>query len=323
MNKSKRVIISFSSNDWYAEHLCVAIYSLLKNLSKNHFANIYILDWGISSENKKNIKSIVKKVWNGEIDFILMDRSKYEGWNVKNLSQETYYRLDLPELLPNVDKILYLDVDLIISWDISSLFRIEINDKIAGAVREITTINYYPDDHNIQSPYRLFFNAGVLLLNLKKMRSDNTKEKILNCMQKHNFQLKTHDQEALNIVLLNERESIHPKYNALPFLRATKHWKHLWYTDEEFIEAKNNPIIIHFAGEKPWKQNCFHPLAYLYHNYREEVWLEPINFSEKIKFKDYLKQKISQITLFLQANLPNKIYRYLIYKPYRFLFRIK
>jgi len=55
------------------------------------------------------------------------------------------------------------------------------------------------------------------------MRSDNTKEKILNCMQKHNFQLKTHDQEALNIVLLNERESIHPKYNALPFLRATKH----------------------------------------------------------------------------------------------------
>jgi len=44
-----------------------------------------------------------------------MDRSKYEGWNVKNLSQETYYRLDLPELLPNVDKILYLDVDLIIS----------------------------------------------------------------------------------------------------------------------------------------------------------------------------------------------------------------
>ena len=86
----QNIIISFSSNDWYAEHLAVAIYSLLKHLSEWYFAKIFILDGWISEKNKKLITSLWDRFNNGEIEFILMDRSKY-GWrNTKGLSQETY-----------------------------------------------------------------------------------------------------------------------------------------------------------------------------------------------------------------------------------------
>lgn len=319
MSQSKMIIVSFSSNDGYAEHLAVAIYSLLKHLSEWYSAKIFILDGWISEKNKKLISSIWSRFSNGEIEFILMDRSKYEWRNTKGLSQETYYRLELPELLPQYEKILYLDVDIIVTGDISALFNTNINDYAIWAVREITTINYYPDLYNISSTSGLFFNAGILSLNLKKLREINLKKKVLEFMNTYNEKLVAYDQDALNVILSQNWASLHPKYNALPFLRATKRGKVLKYSDDEFREAKNSPIIVHFAGEKPRKKSCFHPLSYLYHQYRSEVWLSPLSLDQSLTRSEFLKQLLSKFTLYLQANLPNCIYRRLIYKPYGLL----
>ena len=315
----QNIIISFSSNDWYAEHLAVAIYSLLKHLSEWYFAKIFILDGWISEKNKKLITSLWARFNNGEIEFILMDRSKY-GWrNTKGLSQETYYRLELPELLPEYEKILYLDVDIIVRGDISQLYNIDISSNSIWAVREITTINYYADLYNIKSPFWLFFNAWVLMMNLKKLREINLKKSVLDFINTYNEKLIAYDQDALNVILIQNWTSLHPKYNALPFLRATKKGNVLKYSDNEFKDAKKFPVIVHFAGEKPRKKNCFHPLSYLYHQYRSEVWLPPVNLDWPLKWTAFLKQLLSKFTLYLQANLPNRIYRRLIYKPYGLL----
>ena len=227
----QNIIISFSSNDWYAEHLAVAIYSLLKHLSEWYFAKIFILDGWISEKNKKLITSLWARFNNGEIEFILMDRSKYEWRNTKGLSQETYYRLELPELLPEYEKILYLDVDIIVRGDISQLYNIDISSNSVWAVREITTINYYTDLYNIKSPFWLFFNAWVLMMNLKKLREINLKKSVLDFINTYNEKLIAYDQDALNVILIQNWTSLHPKYNALPFLRATKKGNILKYSD--------------------------------------------------------------------------------------------
>mgnify|MGYP003770710183 CR=1 FL=1 len=311
----KNFKVAFASNDWYAENLAIAIYSLLKNLSDWYFVEIIILDWWISEKNKKLIKNICLKLNNWNVNFILMDRKKFENLPTTWLSQEIYYRLDLPELLKDDDKILYLDVDIVINDNIWDLFDYDLWDDVVWAVWEITTINYYHDDYNLTSKNRwLFFNSWVLLMNLKKMREINFKEKVYEWFNKYLKKLTFHDQDILNIICENKWISLPPKFNALPFLRTTKSWKYLWYTKEEFYEAKNNPIIIHYASKKPWSNICYHPLKNLYNKYRKECWLAPIKF-KKPNIKLLIEKYYSWFWLILLSNLPNRLFRYLVYKP--------
>lgn len=314
----KKFKVAFASNDWYAEHLAVAIYSLLKNLSNRYFVEIVILDWWISEKNKNLIEDVCKKSWKWNVEFIVMDRKKFDNLPTTWLSQETYYRLDLPDLLQIDKKILYLDVDIIVNGDLSELIEIYLWDDIIWAVREITTMNYYMDDYNLKSKnWWLFFNCWILILNLEKMRQISFKEKFYNCMDRYISKLTFHDQDIFNIIFENTRKSIHPKFNALPFLRTTNNWKILWYTKSEFYEAKKRPIIIHFASKKPWNNTCSHPLEYLYHQYRKEVWLRPI-IKNKYTVKSLLEKYYSKFWLILISNLPKKIFRLLVYKPLRF-----
>ena len=311
----EKIKVAFSSNDWYAEHLAVAIYSLLKNLSDWYFVEIIILDWWISEKNKKLIKNICLKLNNWNPNFILMDRKKFENLPTTWLSQEIYYRLDLPELLWNDNSIIYLDVDIIIDWDISKLANINLWNNIIWAVKEITTQNYYKDDYNLKSKYKwLFFNSWVLVMNLKKMREIKFKEKVYEWFNKYLKKLTFHDQDILNIICENKWISLPPKYNALPFLRTTRSWKYLWYTKEEFYEAKNNPIIIHYASKKPRSNICYHPLKYLYNQYRQECWLSNLEL-KRPSAKQLFEKYYSWFWLILLSNLPNWLFKYLVYKP--------
>ena len=102
-------------------------------------------------------------------------------------------------------------------------------------------------------------------MNLKKLREINLKKLVLDFINTYNEKLIAYDQDALNVILTQNWTSLHPKYNALPFLRATKKGNVLKYSDNEFKDAKNFPVIVHLAGETPRKKNCVHPLSYLYY----------------------------------------------------------
>ena len=316
--------VAFSSNNWYAEHLAVAIYSLLKNLSNNYFAEIVVLDWWISKNNKNLIENVCKKTWKWNVEFIIMDRKKFENLPTTWLSQEIYYRLDLPEILTNDKKIIYLDVDIVVNDNIGELIETKLWDDIIWAVREITTVNYYTDDYNLKSKnWWLFFNSWVLLIDLEKMREMNFKKIFYKWMNEFIEKLTFHDQDILNIILENKWKSLQPKFNALPFLRTTNNYKILWYTKKEFYEAKNYPVIIHYASKKPWNNTCSHPLEYLYHQYREEIGLEPI-VKKRHTIKSLFEKYYSWFWQVLISNIPSKIFKVLIYRPHKwFLKKIK
>ena len=317
----KKVKVAFASNDWYAEHLAVAIHSLLKNLSNEYFSEIIILDWWISEKNKKLIEDVCKKSEKWNVEFIIMDRKKFEKLPTTWLSQEIYYRLDLPEILINDKKIIYLDVDIVVNGNIGELIETELWDDVIWAVREITTLNYYIDDYNLKSKnWWLFFNSWVLLMDLEKMRKMKFKEKFYNWMEEFIEKITFHDQDILNIILENKWTSLHPKFNALPFLRTTNNWKILWYTKSEFHEAKKHPVIVHYASKKPWNNTCSHPLEYLYHQYRKEIWLKAI-VKKKHNIKSLFEKYYSLVWQILISNIPNKIFKILIYKLHRWFLK--
>ncbi|MCK7489743.1 MAG: hypothetical protein MZU79_05535 [Anaerotruncus sp.] len=89
------------------------------------------------------------------------------------VTSAAYLKFDLPDLIPNQDKVLYLDGDIIIQKDLSDLFEINIKDYYAGAVKDIGLID---NDLNIKN----YFNSGVMLLNLKLMRENNASTALLN-----------------------------------------------------------------------------------------------------------------------------------------------
>ncbi len=305
----KEINICFASDDGYAMHLGIAIYSLIVNLNKEYFANIFILDWWISDFNKNKILESVKDFKNINIKYIEIDWDKYNNFNACNISKETYFRIDIANIFKNIDKIIYIDVDVIVNGDISNIFKFNLNKKVLWAVYEITTRFHYKKLFNIPNK-NWYFNAWVLFINLEEMRKNDYSTDIISYINKNNNKLIACDQDALNWVLYDKRIKLPPKFNALPFIFFSRNYRVLWYSKEEFKEARNNPVIIHFAGEKPWNKYCWHPMKYKYFEYKKQTAFKDINL--QVKKQSFLNHLVYNIIIFLLANIPEKIYN-LIY----------
>lgn len=310
---NKIINICFASDNWYAEHLLVAIFSLIYNLDKNYIANIFILDWWINEENKNLFTSLEKKFNNLKINFIKIDNEIYNKLPPLHLTKEMYYRIEIPEILKNISTVLYLDCDIIVKGDISKIFDYNIDDYAIWAPNDIWTYYYYKEVQNIPSENE-YFNSWVLLINLNYFRKNNLSNKIFDYIKTHN--LLTWDQDAINAILWDKRLVLPLKYNALD-------WVFIWpknklFIEKELSEARNNPVIIHYAWSKPWKKYCTHPLKNKYHEFRKLTWLDTIKLSKKIEIRTLIKNLIWLFWIYLLNSISRKYY-YIIFKVKQFI----
>lgn len=216
MNEQKTEILSpafpdnnipviFSTDDKYYLFLSVVLHSLKVHSADTRNYDIIILEEHLNYNHKETLLSVIKEKKNFSIRFINM--TKYLTELGEDLFQEkmhwtraTYYRLCLPKILTGYEKIIYLDVDLIILTDIGDLFSIDIHDFLIGCILDPlvlsrTYLKYLKTEHLFAQPY---FNAGVLLINFKKFCKYNIMAKCLEILQSHsNF--KSVDQDVLNI----------------------------------------------------------------------------------------------------------------------------
>ena len=259
MNKEK-INICLSSDDNFAPYLLTTITSILKNANEEDDIYFYIIDNGISLPNKEkllNLKSI-KEFYVSFASLNNEDINKYTNWINMNkhssYSVSTYSILSIPNLFPDIDKILYLDCDLIVIKSLKELFNYDIDNYLA-IVADHVVWNYYrknpkkfPDIHNYFISIGLdkdthYFNSGVLLINNKLWRKINI-EKLF-----EDFQLKYHDniiyadQCILNYVLKDKVKYVENKWNLVPHLNKD------YYPVLPNIE---DVCIIHYAGYKPW-----------------------------------------------------------------------
>jgi lipopolysaccharide biosynthesis glycosyltransferase len=151
------------------------------------------------------------------------------------------------------------------------------------------------------------------LINLNYWRKHKISEKVLDCLFHHTFPYHLFDQDALNMVLYDQKLVLPLKYNVLQ-------WVFLWpfnkaFTKKEYEEARTNPVIIHYASSKPWNKYSFHPRKGLYHQYRKLVWLDTITFSKKLEIRHLIMNGIWFLGGYLINMLPKKLHYFLIFKP--------
>jgi lipopolysaccharide biosynthesis glycosyltransferase len=297
------VHIAFSIDDNYAPHCGVAIASMLANVHPNQKLTIHILhDDTLSLENKKSLVSISRNNF-VVFNFIGVNQSDFKRYpnNRSHISSATYYRLALHRLLPeNIEKIIYLDADIIVEDNITQLW-IELDDQFAAACA---------DEGGILQSRRLklpvshtYFNAGVMVFNLKKLRETGADILYLESflMMKKNIIMQ--DQDILNLAFLNKTKELPLRWNANGRLFTPNDLEYK-YSDSEAAYAALNPGIIHYTdASKPWSKNCVHPLTSLYWHWRLQTpWAQ-----EKVAERKIVLDPSESKTLFIGKRLERRL----------------
>lgn len=243
----KLVNIVLSSDNNYAQHLGVVLCSIFENKKFDYNINIHVIDGGISDENKKRLGELEKK-YNFLIKYLYIDSSLLPNLVINgHITESAYYRILIPKLLDsNIDKVLYLDSDLVVLDDIARLFNFEINNYFAAVVESSS------------SNGRKYFNSGVILMNLKKWRAEKITEKTLEYIKNNPDKLEFWDQDALNAVL----------FGKCLFLDSIFNFE--ISGSERKYNKKIKPFIIHYIGNvKPWKFSYIGPFKDVYFKYLE------------------------------------------------------
>ena len=254
-----KINIVFASDNNYAQHTAVAMASVLVNTKVPQRIQFYLIDDEIQQENKEKITKTVQNL-GGNIEFIKIKNSRLEDCYVSGeLSRASYFRLDIANILDkSIEKIIYLDCDLLVYDDIEKMWQLDMGGKPVAATCDLGIMASArvrkQKNKFIGLPFDApYFNAGVLIMDLKKWRDGNYAEAIIALATQNKYP--NHDQDALNKFFMNNWQEIPLRWDVIPpvfnlFLKI------LTKPDlrKKAIEAKLNPAIFHYAGGyKPWE----------------------------------------------------------------------
>lgn len=244
--------------DWnYIPHLAVAVESLIRN-SPEVIANIWVITDQSHTRRYKKFTSHLLTVHEIEIRTIDISRSELSGlFTSGHVTLAAYNRFLIGRYLPPKSRfVLYLDSDLLVSRDLTPLvdFRLSVKTNSATqpvlfAIRRDDASHLKPFGHSGDK----LFNSGVMLLDLLQWRSQGVEEELFATARKYYGQLRTRDQDVLNLVLEDRWVELPGEYN-----------------ETTAVDDRNDSArIIHFAGSvKPWMVGSNHPHRQDYDSYR-------------------------------------------------------
>lgn len=189
-------------------------------------------------------------------------KNPYEkAYEVRGISSGAYLRLLLHRLLSGVEKVLYLDVDILVRESLSPVWHMDLGRNLLAAVKGPVNLQEKWEWNNSRSYWKLlegarggYINSGVLLMNLEEIRRRQLDEQWERLAEE---KLYYQDQDILNITCQGSIAYLSPKYNRLAYLEEKDFGQFVTegiYTREEEQEALRSPAIIHYAGDKPWKR---------------------------------------------------------------------
>lgn len=231
--------------------------SILENSSDENFFEFHcFVDSTVPESYRQKILLTQNNYENCSINLIDMKDTYKDCINRHpTITNVCLYKFAIIDKLKQYDKVLYLDADMVINGDLSELYNIDLKNNYVGAVFNIF---YYIYKKELASMLKIpdlesYFNAGVMLMNTKKMREDN----LVKELEKYIGQFEgSVDQHIFNKVCYGKILNIPPKYNAT--IKYQELYKlpeaEAFYTKKEISEAIDNPVILHYTGElKPWK----------------------------------------------------------------------
>ena len=186
-----------------------------------------------------------------------------------------YARLFLSSFIPkDIDKILYVDCDVVFNNDITKLWKKNIAAYSIGGVLD-TLPDYKAKELIGLKNNDAYVNSGVLLINLDYWRNNNIEQQFIDFLLYHNGEIHHHDQGIINAVCKN-RLILKPKYNLTSTYLSHPYWllektNTPFYTQDVVKDAIVKPAIIHFTEgfyNRPWISNSKHPMANVFRKYR-------------------------------------------------------
>ncbi|HYE60629.1 MAG TPA: glycosyltransferase family 8 protein [Phycisphaerales bacterium] len=177
-------------------------------------------------------------------------------------STANLFRLMLPELLADHERVLYLDCDLVVADDVRALWDWDLKGHAVGAVRDLWFPTMEEADAGVAARRELgfrgstaYFNSGVLVMDLDVWRREQVAQRTCELLWAHMDVFDMADQDALNLVLQGEFAEVEPRWNVqIAAMRALKTLKHPFHRElERMPEVRRSPGIVHFTGpHKPW-----------------------------------------------------------------------
>ena len=252
---NQTINICLASDEGYAKYLGLTILSILKNANPEDRFNFYILDGGINKESKERIESL-RSIKDFEIEWLPLDMELFSKFQASKWSYMACARLLIPELI-KVDKVLYLDCDLLVRTSLASLFNEDIENYYAAGVIDYCVMSrgWNKKLFNSDTNQDLYFNSGVLLINVKCWKQEGVSQKMIQKCLDTSVSYRFLDQDVINLVLKGKIKSLDPRWNVMNYFYS----RDLFLNESIYKDLPtiiSNPFIRHFKG---WKRNNLFP----------------------------------------------------------------
>ena len=272
--KKNRIPVFFAVDDNYIDFLEVTLAAIIDNAKDEEYAyNFYILHNGLSKTSKKKLSKFSHHRF--KVSYYNVSGSLGQMENRFKLRDyytlTTYYRLLIPNTFFYIDKAIYLDCDIVVLDDLSNLYKYDIGDNLVGAVSDasVQVVKEFSDYtlNALEIKKEDYFNAGVLLMNLKEMRAYHLLNKVYELSKTTAFRV-AQDQDLLNVLCKDKVTYLPSGWNVMPI-----------------GNREVNISLIHYnLIYKPWKRKDT--------MYQEHFW----HYVRKLDLEASIKERLDSIT---------------------------
>lgn len=300
--------VVYSASDLYSSLAGISLTSLLVNNMDIEEIHVIIMDNGIGEENKRKLRTTAEQYGRDIVFVPLTDALKGIKINIQKWNISTFGRLFEASSLPEYDKVIHIDCDTVVNGSLAELWDIDMSHSVIAGASDCLSDQYRS---NIGlKPEDTYVNAGVLVMNLKRIRELCLEMSFLSYIEKKGNLLTYVDQEVLNAcVPENEKIELPLRYNSYSILhfltyrqlKSLRNAKHL-FAEKVFEDAIKHPVIVHYTGcflegVRPWIRGDHHPLKDLFIKYKKvSQWADMEEWEDKRSKKDKLIYIAARVT---------------------------
>lgn len=267
------MLIITASDDNYVAGVLVLVASAAFH---NPAARFAVLDMGISSDNRARIDSLASDL-NISIQRIEISADMFSNLPIRNkhLNHSTYLRLLIPEIFPDEQRVIYMDCDMVVMDDLSSLDAIDLDGTPIAAVPCPS-----PNMRDVEETghtFGTYINAGLLVMNLPFWREQDVSAQCLAVLSDPDRKIISEDQSAINIVCKGRTKLLPPRFNLYAHFGAYR----------KIDDLPLNPAVIHYVvSKKPWHWPTLLDDIWKFHAGRISAYMparEPMTVKEKLR----------------------------------------
>lgn len=271
-----KISIAYAPDDNYVNQTVVSMKSALEHNEQVEFIIMYSK---LSAESMQKLGAV-----GGSLRLIKMDESQFADLTLsKWVTVQAWFRIKLPDLCKDLDKVLYLDCDTLIRGNLDELFSLDLTDKYLAGVKDVWGVSKYVKRLGMKNC--VYVNSGMLLFNCDYCRKEHFFDKVVDFAKNNAKIIEFCDQDSINKVVDEYKLVISPKYNLMDTWWRGGYYEFEGEEETEYLQAKENPVIVHLTGLKPAFKGCGN-------KFKDEWWevAKKTNIYDEL-LRDYMASK--------------------------------